>query len=122
VRRILGYLPANAESELPVQSTWTEPKADAAFFEGSLCRRTHARAFDIRSVLELSLRRWGSLPRDPAGVRPQCGDDPFARLAGQPVGVIANQPAVTSPERSTARRATMLESHFCRSATRTACP
>ncbi|HET6399074.1 MAG TPA: acyl-CoA carboxylase subunit beta, partial [Candidatus Thermoplasmatota archaeon] len=91
VKKLIGYLPSNNLSELPVQ----KPTDDRFRMENELDTIVPADAnkpYDMRRVIELTMDK-GSFFE----VQPKWAQNVvigFARLDGYPVGIIANQPAV----------------------------
>ncbi len=89
VRRFLSYLPANVW-ELPRRTPCDDPRerAEAELLE--IVPRNHRRAYKVRRVIEAVVDRDSFFEIAPLYGRSQCTG--LARLDGQPVGVLANDP------------------------------
>jgi acetyl-CoA carboxylase carboxyltransferase component len=89
VRRFLSYLPTNATQRAPVTGCDDPPGREAEELL-SIIPRERRRAYKMRNILELVLDRESLFEIAPLYGRTQI--TALARLHGQPVGVIANDP------------------------------
>lgn len=89
VRRFLSYLPTNFSERAPVAAC-DDPADRRAEELLSIVPRDRRRAYKMRQVLELVLDRGSVFEIAPSYGRTQI--TALARLRGQPVGVIANDP------------------------------
>jgi methylmalonyl-CoA decarboxylase subunit alpha len=92
VRRYLTYFPSNAWQypAVPIGADDTEERALDALTD--LIPADPRRGYDVRAVVELLADRDSVLEVEPAFGRPIV--TALARLGGEPVAVVANQPAV----------------------------
>ncbi|MBM4249082.1 MAG: acyl-CoA carboxylase subunit beta [Euryarchaeota archaeon] len=90
VRDLVGYLPDNNTSKPPVLAT-TDPPGRADPTLNDLVPENPAKPYDIKEVIRRVVddNRFLEVHRDYARNIVVC----FARLAGRPVGIVANQPA-----------------------------
>jgi propionyl-CoA carboxylase beta chain len=91
VRELLAYLPDNNASEPPVADTGDDPAREAAELD-SIVPLDPGKPYDMRKVIEAVFDRGVFLEVAEHHARNIIVG--FARLAGRPVGVVANQPAV----------------------------
>jgi methylmalonyl-CoA decarboxylase subunit alpha len=91
IRRYLAYLPSNAWQHPPASSAGddTGPRALDALTD--LIPADPRRGYDVLAVVELVVDRGSVLEVEPAFGRPIV--TALARLGGEPVAVVANQPA-----------------------------
>jgi acetyl-CoA carboxylase carboxyltransferase component len=91
VRRFLGYLPSNVWEPPPVCPAEDDPGRTEEELIG-IVPRDRRRGYDMRSLLGLVLDRGSFFEIAPGYGRSQIVG--LARLAGHPVGVIANDPMI----------------------------
>lgn len=89
IRRFLSYLPTNATQRAPVAACDDPPGREAEELL-SIVPRDRRRTYKMRRILELVLDRDSLLEVAPLYGRTQI--TALARIGGQPVGVIANDP------------------------------
>jgi acetyl-CoA carboxylase carboxyltransferase component len=89
VRRFLSYLPTNANQRAPVAACDDPPGREAEEL-ASIVPRDRRRTYKMRRILELVLDEGSRFEIAPLYGRTQI--TALARVAGQPVGVIANDP------------------------------
>jgi acetyl-CoA carboxylase carboxyltransferase component len=90
IRRFLSYLPSNSELDPPRQSQWVAPVLDSPDALANVVPESYRRAYDVRKVLRLVFDVDSLFELRPSFARNVVTT--LARLEGQPVGVIANQP------------------------------
>jgi methylmalonyl-CoA decarboxylase subunit alpha len=91
VRGYLAYFPSNAWQHPPTSSTGTDTGPRALDALTDIVPADPRRAYDVRAVVELVTDRGSVLEVEPAFGRPMV--TALARLGGEPVAVVANQPA-----------------------------
>ena len=92
VKRFLSYLPRNASESPPTDAEWSPPESEAAAALETIIPTEGTRGYDIYRVVEGLVDR-GSFFE----VKPRYAQNivtGFARLEGQPVGVVANNPRI----------------------------
>lgn len=89
IRTFLSYLPSNARDGARLAATWSEPREEG--FEGLVPANTR-RAYDMHAVIGHIVDPGSLFEIKPTFARNVVTS--LARLAGRPVGIIANQPLV----------------------------
>jgi acetyl-CoA carboxylase carboxyltransferase component len=92
VRRYLSYLPSNAWEHPPAADDAPAAARRAVPELVGLIPADPRRGYDVRGVIDIVFDADSVLELEPAHARPIVTS--FARLGGQAVGVVANQPAV----------------------------
>ena len=92
VRRYLAYLPSNAWEHPPAADDTSAAARRAVPELVELIPADPRQGYDVRSVIDVVFDADSVLELEPAHARPIVTS--FARLGGQAVGVVANQPAV----------------------------
>ncbi|MFT4294190.1 MAG: acyl-CoA carboxylase subunit beta [Micropruina sp.] len=93
VKELLGYLPQNNSEDPPALAPYDDPAREEPALDGFMPEQDNV-PYDVRDILELVVDT-GSLLECHAQYACNAFTG-FARLDGQSVGVVANQPAVLS--------------------------
>jgi propionyl-CoA carboxylase beta chain len=104
IRRFLSYLPSNARAELPILRDFEPPRFDRDALLDVVPSDTR-KVYDVRHVIERIADHDSLFELKPRYARNMVTG--FARLAGRPVGFVANQPL---------RMAGMLDQKACEKA------
>lgn len=92
IKRFLSYLPRNAETAPPTNDRYDPPTDDAADALADVIPAETTRGYDIDTVIEGIVDRGSFFELKP--LYAQNVVTGFARLEGEPVGVIANNPRI----------------------------
>lgn len=92
IKAFLSYLPQNADEELPVESQYRSPSSEAAEELTSIIPSNPKRGYDISTVIEGLIDQDSFFEFKPTYARNIVTG--FARMEGQPIGVVANNPRI----------------------------
>jgi len=92
VKRYLSYLPANAQADPPTVEDWEPPAEGSREGLAAVMPADTSKGFDVYAVVEGIVDRGSFFEKKPRYARNVATG--FARLEGEPVGVIANNPRI----------------------------
>jgi acetyl-CoA carboxylase carboxyltransferase component len=92
IKAFLSYLPQNANEELPTETQYTPPSREAGEKLANIIPTNPKRGYDIYTVIEGLVDQQSFFELKPAYARNIVTG--FARMEGQPIGVVANNPRI----------------------------
>ena len=92
IKRYLSYLPGNAQEDPPATDGWEPPAPERTDGLAEVIPADTSKGFDVYEVIEGIVDRDSFFEKKPRYARNVVTG--FARLEGQPVGVVANNPRI----------------------------